>query len=194
MMVNRDAMPKGGRVWRRFGVSIPVVVLMIVFACTLLVSHRPLGATDANVRTGLVLNFIRFTDWPATGHEISEHLSICVARGDTRVASAMASLDNRSVHDRTIRVSTISRPNEARDCHVLYLPAELTVLIADFVQVVQGMPVLTISDTPDFIELQGMIGLRLVSNRYQFEINNKIIRNSDLRLNPQLLRLASRVL
>ena len=170
------------------------VLMVLPFVCALLMAPGNLAAADANVRTGLVLNFIRFTDWPALGNDGSTDLNICVARGDTRMASAMSGLENRSVNERTIKVSVISRPNEARICQVLYLPAELNVLIADFVQVVQGEPVLTISDSPDFVEAQGMIGLRLVTSRYQFEINNKIVRNSDLRLNPQLLRLASRVL
>jgi hypothetical protein len=169
-------------------------LLGMALVITLLTLPGPLGATDANVRAGLVLNFIRFTDWPALANDGSNHLNICVARGDTRMASAMSALENRSVNERTIKVSTVSRPNEARDCQVLYLPAELNVLIADFVQVVQGEAVLTISDAPDFVDSQGMIGLRLVTSRYQFEINNKVVRNSDLRLNPQLLRLASRVL
>ena len=58
----------------------------------------------------------------------------------------------------------------------------------------QGWPVLTVGDTPQFAERGGMVGFSLDGNRVRFTVNVPASRAAKLTLNSEFLRVAAKVL
>ncbi len=57
-------------------------------------------------------------------------------------------------------------------------------------QLVKGLPILTVGETPGFAERGGMIRFTLEDNRVRFEINVEAAREADLNISSRLLTLA----
>jgi YfiR/HmsC-like len=151
-------------------------------------------ASGAGIRLGLLFNFIKFTEWPAgTFSQPTSPLTICLAAGDDDMADGLPALEQRTVQGHPVRTALITRPNQVGACQVLYLPAAGPGRISGFVDAAGNGRVLTVSDHPDFIDGGGMIGLILDDNRYVFEINNEALKQAELRMNPQVLKLARKV-
>ena len=55
------------------------------------------------------------------------------------------------------------------------------------------MPILTISDEPDFVSRGGIIGLVTEGRRIRFDINLGTAREAQLQISSRLLQLARRV-
>lgn len=167
---------------------------MLAVAC--LMASAPLAYADSNagVRLGLLFNFLKFTEWPAGmfGHDTTP-LTICLVRGDPDLDASIAVLEGRKVQEHPVRIAMLSRPDQAAGCQVLYLPASASGNMRDYLAATRHRVTLTVSDAPDFIDNDGMIGLVLDVNHYVFEINNERLRQARLRLHPQVLKLAVRV-
>ncbi len=150
-------------------------------------------ASDATIRLGFLLNFARFTEWPATALAINAPLHICLASGDAEMAQELSMLANQQVQGRTVLTRLIAAPAEAGNCQLLYLPAELPGSVEPYLRAAERSAMLTVSDHADFVENGGIIGLTPSGGRYRFDINLQAAKRVNLRLDVQLLKLARSV-
>jgi hypothetical protein len=78
---------------------------------------------------------------------------------------------------------------EASSCHLLVL-TEQAKPMEEWLKAVQDLPVLTVSDAPEFIARGGMLGLVVEENKVRFEANLEAVQRAKLKLSSQLLKLA----
>jgi len=81
---------------------------------------------------------------------------------------------------------------DVNGCRVLFVPSN-EALIESAVVSAERMPLLTVSDAPDFLKRGGMIKFVLDSNRVRFEINLAAAKTAGLNLSSELLRVATAV-
>jgi hypothetical protein len=62
--------------------------------------------------------------------------------------------------------------------------------LAETIQAVRGLPILTVGDMPGFAKSGGIINLVLEDNRMRFEVNVKAAKDADLNISSRLLALA----
>jgi hypothetical protein len=106
---------------------------------------------------------------------------------------AADNLVDRRVGSLPITVVAIEEPADAAgQCDLLYLPREVDDADA-FVTRVGVEPVLTVSDTPGFAELGGIVELTRRSDRVAMRINVEASRRAGLTISSQLLSLATLV-
>jgi len=165
----------------------------MLFACLMTLVPLSHAASDAGVRLGMLFNFIKFTEWPASVlGENTAPMRICIGGGDEDLTAGLAALQGRTVQGHPIETVVVDTPDALSACRVLYLPATLSRRVPAYIDAVTG-PILTVSDAPDFAERGGMIGLIVEHDHYVFDINNEAIRHTGLRMHPQVLKLARRV-
>lgn len=164
----------------------PLLVLALLTA-------NVVWASDATIRLGFLLNFARFTEWPAAVLGVSAPLQICLAPGDAEMTQELSILASQQVQGRTVLTQIITAPSATGHCHLLYLPADLLESVDPYLRAAERSAILTVSDLPDFTERGGIIGLALSSGRYRFDINLQSAKRVHLRLDVQLLKLARSV-
>ena len=140
------------------------------------------------LKAAYVFNFLKFTVWPAEGSP-NVPLQLCLGNADEALHQAFATLDGQSVNGRKILVRDSPIKAEAIGCHVYYLrqggaPVALRSLAAHHPEL------LTIGDDAEFIAQGGIIGLREVDGRLQFDINLAMIKQGRYQISSQLLQLA----
>ena len=151
------------------------------------------GVADGDIsleklKAAYVYNFLKFTVWPAESSP-NMPLQLCLGNADETLRRAFATLNGQSVNGRKILVRDSPIKAEAVGCHVYYLrqggaPVALRSLAAHHPEL------LTIGDDAEFIAQGGIIGLREVDGRLQFDINLAMIKQGRYQISSQLLQLA----
>jgi len=167
------------------------IVLGCLLACWLGAAPVSIAQPEENVKAAFVFNFVRFTEWPARrfpGRDAP--LSLCLWSNDAHLSESMKSLGGRSIDERTVRVTEIDRPEELARCHALFI-ADATPRgsVATWLRKAESLDVLTMGDSEGFAASGGMIGLVSDGTRMRFEINDKAVRRSGLKLGSQLYQL-----
>jgi hypothetical protein len=147
--------------------------------------------SEDSVKAGFILNFTKYTDWPAngTGNDPLLICSLC-ARA---LSGSLEVLQGRVAKNREIRVRASTRPSELHECKVLFIAADEESRVEWVLQRVAKLPMLTVSDVPNFVHAGGMIGLFHDNDRLRFDINLAAARQSNLVISSNLLRLARTV-
>ena len=136
-----------------------------------------------------VYRFPQFIEWPPSALEGRETLDICVAEPDP-FGTALIGLTKGEERDgRRITTRRISSPRMVEGCQVLFLSSVVSRASA-FLEAAEGRPVLTIGESPDFLDRGGIINLLVVDHRIRFEIDADAATRAGLQLSSQLLGLA----
>ena len=167
---------------------------LIAFALVVCMAGAPFNGVaqqDQNVKAAFVFNFVRFTEWPAQRFaQRNTPLSLCVWTPDARLSESMRALASRSVDERPVRVTEVDRPDELAQCHALFIAdTTLRTSAAAWLRRAESLDVLTMGDSDHFAASGGMIGLVSDGPRMRFDINDKAVKRSSLKLASQLYQL-----
>jgi hypothetical protein len=149
-------------------------------------------AHEAALKARLTYNLARFAQWPASAFASpTAPLVICVAHASDTVAAAFGALEGQLVAGRPVVV--VLRPDGAiRACQVLFVQDTGarggTAWLAT-----AGAPALTIGDGEGFASQGGMVELVNFNDTLRFDVNLKILRNAQINLSSQVLKLARQV-
>ena len=138
-----------------------------------------------------LLKFTQFVEWPKDGFaDAGSPIAICVA-GDAPIVQALAQMvEGESVSGRKVVVMK-EPPDLARSCQVLFVgkgTKEVPKLLAGL-----GRSVLTVGETGDFLTDGGMINFVIDNRRVRFDISQKAVEISALKLSSKLFKVARQV-
>jgi hypothetical protein len=152
-------------------------------------------APEATVKAAFVFNFLRFTEWPARRFAANDApLSLCVWSADARLSESLRALAGRTVDDRRVQVADIERADELGKCHALFVAdAAARGPASAWQRRAESLDVLTMGDGDGFAASGGMIGLVSDGTRMRFEINDRAVKRSRLKLGPQLYQVGRSV-
>jgi hypothetical protein len=142
------------------------------------------------LKAGYLYNFITFTEWPAA---LPATLTLCIY-GQDPFGTALDSLQNKTVGNRTLAIKRLSSADEVNSCQVVFVSREAINNVVRLQQAIGAQPVLLIADNPGAAAAGVAINLLTDGERISFEINLKAAQQQGLNLSYRLLRLAQEVL
>ncbi len=170
---------------------------LVAFVAITVGGARAQEVSEAQLKAGYLYNFLLLAEWPegraAAG--ASRGYVICVVGGDS-VAAAFAPVLNRPVEGYPLRVERYpaqTRPEALRGCHIVHLASGLGDAAGAIVAGLRGSPVMTVGETPGFIDAGGMAGFVSRGTKLRFEINTAAAAAAGIRFRAKILRLAERV-
>lgn len=164
-----------------------VGVSMLLWAF-LLVSNGAGAQSDAGqqfkqLQAAWIYNIARFIDYPPA--QKTQPLRICLMGNDAESIGAMLrqGVAGRQIQQRAIEVSSGGN-NELTSCQLIYLTAGASAASSSSQQL------LYISGPDHSVDRGSLFALRLQGNKLELLLNKQILQQSDVRINPSLLRLA----
>lgn len=159
------------------------------------------------VKAAFVLNFIRFTQWPAHKFDSDEApLRVHVIGSGALSDTLQPLLSRATVHERSVVVRVVDWPAlrdeaeqaeaeqrliaEMRQGHVTVVTRMRGSDVRTLMQGLQGSAVLTVGDVPEFASRGGMLGFVIRDKRVAFQANKRAIEASELSVSSKVLRLA----
>jgi hypothetical protein len=156
----------------------------------------------AALKAAFVLNFARYTEWPAENFRGPDDPIEISVLGDARVAAALAKLAERaapiagrSVRVRALVAERLEAPQrlvaDLSHVEVLFVgreaePSEVSALLSGLA----GAPLLTVGDGEEFAAAGGMLGLVPEEQRFVFDANPAAIASSRIEVSARVLKLA----
>jgi len=173
--------------WRRF--------LLRVTLCSLAVAAQAQSATEYQVKAAFLFNFAKFVDWPADAFPTADApLQICVLGPDPFGRDFEQIIVEKTVNGHRIEVAHPDALPQAKACQILFVAFSEKPQIRQILEGLKGASVLTVGDTPGFVQMGGIINFVLDDNRVRFEINQKAAELAHLKLSARLLTVAKLVL
>lgn len=163
-----------------------VLVAAVALLALMPAAHAQRSELEYQVKASYLYNFVRFITWPAGVIEGGK-FNLCVV-GAERFGNSLNALAGERVEGHEIIIRRLEPGAQARAlrCHALFLAAGTDT--ADF-GIERGM--LTIGETPGFLERGGMINLIEVKGRIRFEINQPAAQRAGLMVSSRLLSLST---
>ena len=148
--------------------------------------------SEYQVKSALVLNFVRYSDWPATAfaNPGSPYLVGIVGR-DPFGKDLEKTFEGKTVKGRPLVIKRVSGEKEMRACHLLFVSSSERRRSRELLEKVSDAPALTVGDFPDFLDHGGMINFLIKDGSVRFEINLEPARRARLKLDANLLKVAA---
>jgi hypothetical protein len=171
---------------RALRAAVLLTLVVASLAITLLGQQRP---QEYAVKAAYLYNFGKFTKWPSE----TPSFNICLLGKDPFGGSLDRIVAGESIEGKPIVVHRLSDLRPVRDCSILFVSSSERARMGLILSQIQNMPVLTVSDAPEFLERGGMIQFELQNDRVRFEINLRAARDAKLVLSSELLNVATKV-
>jgi hypothetical protein len=152
------------------------------------------GSLEQRVKAAFLFNFTRFVDWPPEAFATADTaLDICVLADDPIASTVDETVRGKSANSRPLSVRRVQPGADLRGCKILYLNGLEPGRVRELVGALRGQSVLTVGDTPGFLDAGGMIRFLIVDGKVRFEINRGAAEGARLALSSQLLSVAHAV-
>jgi len=146
------------------------------------------------IKAGFIFNFAKFVEWPSNAFTQPDSPIVIGILG----TDPFGTIIDKIVQDKKIgtrgfivkRLKWGADVKELRECKILFVGASERAHMDELVQIVKGLPILTVGETPGFAERGGVIRFVLEDNRVRFEVNVVAARQADLTISSRLLTLA----
>lgn len=152
---------------------------------------------EYQVKAAFLLNFTKFTDWPASSFANPDSpITICILGKDPFGPVLDEIVQGETVNARKVNVQRISEPPTRQPagpqtCHVLFVgepDKDISKTLSSL-----GRGVLTVGQGDRFLRDGGMVALVVDNRRVRFDINQAAATGAGLSLSARLLNVARTV-
>jgi hypothetical protein len=148
---------------------------------------------EYQVKAAFLLNFTRFVEWPDGAIEDTAPFAVCTLVRNPFDRVLEETLRGESWNGHAFELRTANDAAEAARCHLLFVPRAEAARFVGLVDRLAGTAVLTIGESPEFLDRAGIVNFVLEKNRVRFDIDAAAADRAGLRVSSRLLRLAQTV-
>ncbi|HEV2326911.1 MAG TPA: YfiR family protein [Terracidiphilus sp.] len=144
-----------------------------------------------DVEAAYLLDFGKFTELSTSSPALRRTtFDVCILGRDPIGPTIDKLAANETVENHAVRVLHGISPSRARTCAIAFISTRDGDEIRQDLDLLAGADVLTVGDSPDFLNAGGMIQFVVDKNHVRFAVNLDAVRKAHLVLSSQLLRVA----
>jgi hypothetical protein len=148
-----------------------------------------LKPSEYTVKAAYLLNFGKFMRVSPGAEPNGGSFNICVIGKDPFGRTLEEITANEQIDGRPVRVLREEKP-DPQACAIAYIGVSDERRMEQDLAALRDSDTLTVSDSPGFLKLGGMVQFLLVSDHVRFSINLEPVRGTHLVLSSELLRIA----
>lgn len=168
-------------------------LLFLVYFFTLY-THATQNIHKNDLKAAYLYKIIKFIEWPENAFSAPDStFNLCVI-GENPFETYFYGLMDQKIQGHTLHIEHRSTYEKLTECHMLYIAIAEKPIVIKLIKQLQYLPILTISDSPNFVKNQGMIGFIVQKNRIGFEINLNAALSSHISIRAELLEVAYKVI
>jgi YfiR/HmsC-like len=151
--------------------------------------------SEYQVKAAYVYNFSKFVEWPAQAFPSSAApITLCVLNDPAFESELNPIVKGKIVAGRTLTVVPVQNGEQARRCQILFIDSSQDRQSRQIIDALRNSSVLTVGESPGFVEKGGIINFVLQDDRVQLQVNHKAATRAGLHISSRLLSVAKRVL
>ncbi|OUD12349.1 YfiR family protein [Thioflexithrix psekupsensis] len=145
---------------------------------------------ESQLQAIFLFRFSLFVTWPDSAFAAKDSDFIICILGQNPFEDVLdLAVQDEKYNGRTIKVSYLNRPDTVKSCHILFISPSEAPRIDAIIRQTANLPILTVGNVTDFIRVGGMIEFYLRDNRVRFMIDPQTIRDMQLTVSANLLRV-----
>lgn len=189
---NRDLLNKPGHGPRR-------ALLCVYLTLSLLLASLPLPAqaptaAEYRAKANYLANFPSFVEWPPEALPSANTPFLVCVFGEFSFGTSLAEITRgATVHDRRIEVRWVRKAQELSACQILFVSRSEQKRYNQTLEAVRDKTVLTVGETPEFLDAGGIFNFSGQQGRVQFDVNLAAANKAHLKISSRLLALARHV-
>lgn len=148
-------------------------------------ASQPLS--EAQVKAGLLYNFLSFVEWPDVA---DRSVFVIGVLGVDPVSTALQPVQGQTYMDRRIEVREVAGEADARRVHILFVPTSRDREAPALLAALRDAPILTVGEHEQFTRIGGVIRVFPEKSRLRLEIDVARAARAKLRISSRLLNLA----
>lgn len=169
------------------------MIVLMVFSGTGLC----LEGTEYQIKGAMILNFIKFVQWPEKSpDQLNDKTDTTVTIGiigKDNFGNTLNQIEGRKIGNKQLSIRHIKSVSQLSDCQILFISESESHRTYQILREISEMPILTIGEDEDFIQLGGIIRFYDEKNHIRFEVNQTAALKSDLKLSVKLLEVAAAI-
>lgn len=153
--------------------------------------HAPM---ESHVKAAILYNLARFSEWHED-HVLSEtSFNVCTL-SEVDMEHALDALKGKTIHERSLDVTHLDNEEDiTSDCQVLYVSSTYIeehddIEMLDLSKIAQK-GILTVGETPDFIEFGGCITIQRFGKKLRFSISQSAMDSANIKPSSKILKLS----
>jgi hypothetical protein len=145
------------------------------------------GTLEDDVKATFLFNFTKYVEWPAAAFQSDdEPFRVCVI-GSTAFSSAVDRvIANEAVDSHPLVRAAVETAEAARGCHILFVGRADAARAVRLLSAIHAVPVLTVSDAPEFLRRGATIAFVVEGNRVRFDVNLADAKSRGLTISSKL--------
>lgn len=150
---------------------------------------RAQQASEYEVKAAFLYNFSKFLEWPPGTFDNYTGPFVVGVYGRNPFGNFLAeTISGEVAMGRPIRLQYFNNLNEIGTCHILFI--ERNAGTEEALKALEGKPILTVSEDPDFCRKGGIVRFFSESDMIRIEINPEAAKSANLTISSKLLRIA----
>lgn len=133
-----------------------------------------------------IYNFTRLVQWPNL-HNHTEFVIAVYGKNHSLTAELIASVGDRTVGGREIKVVEFSSLEEIGFCHMLFVPKNKIGQLKQISNSLSNSPVLLVTEVQGSQPAESVINLSIVGDKMGFHVNESLAKQRKLMLSSQLI-------
>jgi YfiR/HmsC-like len=145
---------------------------------------------DFQVKAAFLINFPKYVDWPANAFASTNSPIIVAVFGDDNVANELQNMigSGRTIGGHPVVLKRIGKEEEiSHDCHILFIGASERQQIPAIFGKIRGEKILTVGESDDFLEKDGVINLARQGKKIRLQVNLTAAGKAQLKISSRLL-------
>jgi hypothetical protein len=146
--------------------------------------------TEFQVKAAFLINFPKYVDWPTNAFAETNSPVTVAIWGDENVANEVQNMigNGRIISGHPVVLKRIAREEEInRDCHILFIGTAERQHIPAILEKIRGEKILTVGESDDFLEQNGIINLARQGRKIRLQVNLAAAGNAQLKISSRLL-------
>ncbi|MEQ1816959.1 MAG: YfiR family protein [Nitrosomonas sp.] len=145
--------------------------------------------SEYRLKVAFLYNFSAYTEWPSLPDQV---LNLCIY-GEDPFGENLQQLQQKKAHGHEIVVRHTRNTKDLPSCQIVFITRSSIDNLSDIIKQLDGMPILTIADTPGASQQGIILNMTIKEGKITFEANVIIAKRNRLKLSSQLLRFATEV-
>ena len=149
---------------------------------------------EYQVKALFLLNFTKYVDWPPAAFSRADSPFVIGIIGDSDIRQELKkAIATRTVNGRSVALQELSNEHDWAACHIIFISSSENGRLADILNKLKSLPVLTVGETGEFLRNGGIICVAKKDNRIRLEISLEAARQAKVEISSKLLSVADTV-
>jgi PAS domain S-box-containing protein len=186
-----------GEIQRRFLVCPATICLLLIVALTLAPGSSTAlfaqseEATEYQVKAAFLLNIAKFVEWPGVAFPSKKApLTLRVFKHDPFGSALDDIVRGKTMNGREVVARRTHELSDLKSCQLVFVSDQDGTHLPEILTTLNGLNVLVIGESDEFVERGGCVQFILVNNRVRFAINVDALQRARLSVSSKLLMLA----